>query len=31
VQYNEAIAQFPAVLLAWLFGFNPARGLRARH
>jgi LemA protein len=28
--YNEAIAQFPAVLLAWLFGFQPARGLRTR-
>jgi len=23
--YNEAIAQFPAALLAWLFGFRPAR------
>ena len=22
-RYNEAIAQFPAVLLAWLFGFKP--------
>ena len=31
LQYNEAIAQFPAALLAWLFGFQPARGLRARH
>ena len=30
VRYNEAIAQFPALLLAWLFGFHPARGLRAR-
>ena len=30
VRYNEAIAQFPAVLLAWLFGFKPGRGLRAR-
>jgi LemA protein len=30
VRYNEAIAQFPAMLLAWLFGFHPARGLRAR-
>jgi LemA protein len=29
-RYNEAIAQFPAALLAWLFGFQPARGLRAR-
>jgi LemA protein len=28
--YNAAIAQFPAVLLAWLFGFQPARGLRIR-
>jgi LemA protein len=27
--YNAAIAQFPAVMLAWLFGFQPARGLRA--
>lgn len=26
-RYNEAIAQFPAVLLAWLFGFRPARTL----
>jgi len=26
-RYNAAIAQFPAVLLAWLFGFNPGRGL----
>ena len=30
LRYNEAIAQFPASLLAWLFGFHPARGLRAR-
>jgi LemA protein len=29
-RYNEAIAQFPAVLLAWLFGFKPGRGLRQR-
>jgi LemA protein len=29
-RYNEAIAQFPAVLLAWLFGFHPGRGLRRR-
>ena len=28
--YNEGIAQFPAVLLAWLFGFKPARGMRTR-
>ena len=27
---TQAIAQFPAVLLAWLFGLQPARGLRAR-
>ncbi len=25
--YNEAIRQFPALVLAWLFGFQPARGL----
>jgi LemA protein len=30
IRYNEAIAQFPAVMLAWVFGFHPARGLRAR-
>ena len=30
IRYNEAIAQFPAVLLAWLFGFKPGRGLRTR-
>lgn len=30
-RYNEAIAQFPAVLLAWLFGFHRGRGLRARY
>jgi len=30
LRYNEAIQQFPAALLAWLFGFQPARGLRAR-
>ena len=28
-RYNEAITQFPALLLAWLFGFQPARGMRA--
>ncbi|MDE2607127.1 MAG: LemA family protein [Burkholderiales bacterium] len=28
-RYNEAITQFPAALLAWLFGFHPARGLPA--
>jgi len=27
MRYNEAIAQFPAVLLAWLFGFKPGRGV----
>jgi LemA protein len=25
--YNEAIGQFPALLLAWLFGFKPAQTL----
>lgn len=30
VRYNDAIAQFPAIMLAWMFGFHPARGLRAR-
>jgi LemA protein len=25
--YNDAIAQFPAIVLAWLFGFRPARAL----
>lgn len=25
VNYNEAIAQFPALLLAWVFGFKPAQ------
>lgn len=29
-RYNAAIVQFPAILLAWLFGFEPGRGLRAR-
>lgn len=29
-RYNAAIAQFPAILLAWLFGFQPGRGLRAQ-
>jgi LemA protein len=27
-RYNEGITQFPAVMLAWLFGFKPARGVR---
>ncbi len=27
-RYNHAIAQFPAVLLAWLFGFRPGRGFQ---
>ena len=26
-QYNAGIAQFPAMLLAWIFGFTPARAL----
>jgi len=26
-RYNEAIEQFPAILLAWLFGFRAGRGL----
>jgi LemA protein len=26
-RYNQGIAQFPAVLLAWLFGFKPGRGV----
>ena len=29
-RYNAAIAQFPALLLAWLFGFREARGLQFR-
>lgn len=29
-RYNAAISQFPAILLAWLFGFHPGRGLRVR-
>jgi len=29
IRYNDAIAQFPAVLLAWLFGFKPGRGMGA--
>lgn len=28
-RYNSGISQFPAVLLAWLFGFRTARGLRS--
>jgi LemA protein len=27
-RYNDAIGQFPALLLAWVFGFQAARGLR---
>jgi LemA protein len=27
-RYNNGISQFPAVLLAWLFGFKPGRGVR---
>ena len=26
-RYNDGIAQFPAVLLAWLFGFRPGLGI----
>lgn len=26
-RYNEGIGQFPALLLAWLFGFKPGRGI----
>lgn len=29
-RYNNAIGEFPAILLAWLFGFKAGRGLRAR-
>jgi LemA protein len=29
LRYNEAIGQFPALLLAGLFGFKAARGIRA--
>ncbi|MGE4243720.1 LemA family protein [Ramlibacter sp.] len=29
-RYNDAIAQFPALVLAWIFGFAATRGLRAR-
>ena len=28
-RYNDAIQQFPALVLAWLFGFRPARSLGA--
>lgn len=27
IEYNAAIGQFPALLLAWIFGFSPARTL----
>ncbi len=27
-RYTQGISQFPAVLLAWLFGFRPGRGVR---
>jgi LemA protein len=30
VCYNQAIGQFPALLLARLFGFKPGRGLTPR-
>jgi LemA protein len=29
-RYNAAIEEFPAFVLAWLFGFRPGRGLRSR-
>lgn len=29
-RYNDAIAQFPALVLAWLFGFRPGLGLPLR-
>ena len=29
--YNDGIQQFPAMLLAWLFGFQPGRGMRVPH
>ena len=29
-RYNEAISQFPALLLAWVFGFRPGLGLDPR-
>lgn len=28
-RYNEGIAQFPALILAWLFGFEPGLGVAA--
>jgi LemA protein len=28
-RYNEAIAQFPAIVLAWVFGFQRGQGLAA--
>lgn len=28
LRYNEAISQFPAMLLAWLFGFRAGRGFQ---
>jgi LemA protein len=30
-RYNAGIAQFPAVVLAWVFGFKPGLGLDQRH
>jgi LemA protein len=30
-RYNAGIAQFPAVVLAWLFGFKPGLGLEQGH
>ena len=29
-RYNQAIAQFPAAVLAWLFGFKRGRGMQER-
>lgn len=29
-RYNQAIAQFPAVVLAWVFGFKPGIGMAVR-
>ena len=29
-RYNQGIAQFPAVVLAWVFGFKPGLGLDPR-
>jgi LemA protein len=29
-RYNAGIAQFPAIVLAWVFGFKPGLGLDPR-